>query len=247
MGERVSSAMKTLSVVVPCRNEARRLDQAAFVEAVEKWPWISFCFVDDGSTDTTAEILAHLVNLNPAFHAIYLPSNMGKAEAVRAGMKHVCGNTHADFIGFWDADLAAPLCEVPRFMDIFEKSPTTKAVIGSRWPHLGADIRRTAGRDLAGGIAKFVIRRVLDAQVWDTQCGAKIFARDVADAIFRERFRLKWLFDVELLMRLGKRINAEVRECPLESWFDVPGSNVGLDALGELLALPFLRFRVCRS
>ena len=247
MGGRGAGAMKTLSMVVPCRNEARRLDQTAFVEAVEKWPWMSFCFVDDGSTDSTAEILAHLVNLHPAFHAIYLPSNVGKAEAVRAGMRHVCANTHADFAGFWDADLATPLCEVPRFMRIFDKSPETKAVIGSRWPHLGADIRRTAGRGLAGGLAKLIIRRVLGAQVWDTQCGAKIFARELADAIFRDRFRLRWLFDVELLLRLGKRLKSEVRECPLECWFDVPGSNVGLSALGELLALPFLRLGVCHG
>ena len=48
--------MKTLSMVVPCRNEARRLDQTAFVEAVERWPWMSFCFVDDGSTDASGEI-----------------------------------------------------------------------------------------------------------------------------------------------------------------------------------------------
>ena len=42
--------MKTLALVVPCHNEAKRLDVDAFVRAAEEWPWISFCFVDDGST-----------------------------------------------------------------------------------------------------------------------------------------------------------------------------------------------------
>ena len=55
--------MTTLAIVVPCYNEEQRLNPSAFVEAVEKWPWISFCFVDDGSTDSTAEKLAHMVNL----------------------------------------------------------------------------------------------------------------------------------------------------------------------------------------
>jgi len=235
--------MTTLSIVVPCYNEAHRLDQAAFLEAIGTWPWLSFCFVDDGSTDSTAEMLAHIVNLSPAFHAIYLPTNKGKAEAVRAGMDHLCKNTQVDFVGYWDADLATPLCEVPRFMHLFEETPKTKVVIGSRWPHLGAGIRRTAKRDIAGSFAKFIIRHVLNAPVWDTQCGAKIFTRDVAAEIFRDRFRTRWLFDVELLIRLEKRLRTDVRECPLETWFDVPGSKVGLRTLGELLVLPILRCR----
>ena len=233
--------MKTLALVVPCKNEFMRLQVDEFVRATERWPWISFCFVDDGSTDSTAEKLAHMVNLCPAFHAIYLPANVGKGEAVRTGMNHLCTNTHADFVGFWDADLATPLCEIPRFMRIFEESPTAKAVIGSRWPHLGACIRRTARRGLAGNIAKFIIRRILDAPVWDTQCGAKVFSREVAEEIFHDRFRTRWLFDVELLMRLGKRLKTDVHECPLDTWFDVPGSKVGLRTVGELLTFPVLR------
>ena len=182
-----------------------------------------------------------MVNLYPAFHAIYLSANVGKAEAVRTGMNHLCKNTHADYVGFWDADLATPLCEIPHFMRVFNESPATKAVIGSRWPHLGSCIQRTVRRGLIGNIAKFIIRRILDAPVWDTQCGAKVFSREVAEEIFHDRFRTRWLFDVELLMRLGKRLKTEVHECPLATWFDVPGSKVGLRTVGELLTFPILR------
>ncbi len=231
--------MKTLTLVVPCHNEAKRLDQSAFIRAVEEWPWISFCFVDDGSTDSTAEMLAHMSSLSPAMHAIYLDGNKGKAEAVRQGVLHVCSYSGAGCVGFWDADLATPLDEIPSFMRAFEEQDSLKAVIGSRWPHLGTDIRRSAVRSVTGAIAKAIIRRILKVPVWDTQCGAKIFSLETARRIFQSPFRTRWLFDVELLSRIGRRrLREDVREIPLKAWFDIPGSKVGLRALCELVALP---------
>ncbi len=237
--------MQTLSIVVPCHNEARRLDSAAFIRAVETWPWLSFCFVDDGSTDATAELLAHLSRLSPAMHAIYLSKNKGKSEAVRTGVRHILANTHADLVGFWDADLAAPLEEIPAFLAAFERAKNPpKAVFGSRWPHLGTDIRRSAARGIASIIAKAAIRRVLRVQVWDTQCGAKIFSRAIAGEVFRDKFRTKWLFDVEILARIGaRRLKKETIELPLSAWYDVPGSKVGVSALFELVWLIFAHAR----
>ena len=46
MGDRISKMTKTLSLVIPCYNEAARIDQNAFIQAVERWPWISFCFAN---------------------------------------------------------------------------------------------------------------------------------------------------------------------------------------------------------
>ena len=76
---------------------------------------------------------------------------------------------------------------------------------------------------------KVLIRQVLHAPVYDTQCGAKIFRRDLARRIFAAPFRSRWLFDVELLHRIPPRIlRHAVLEQPLAVWRDVPGSKVHL-------------------
>ena len=228
--------MKTLSLVVPCHNEFNRLHPDAFIEAMERWPWLSFCFIDDGSTDATAERLAWLSNASPSIYAIYLQENLGKAEAVRTGIRHLCEFSHPDLVGFWDADLATSLYEIPRFVQCFETDEKVKAVIGSRWPHLGADIQRSPGRSIASIAFKMAVRRILKVPVWDTQCGAKIFSREVADEIFAAPFSTRWIFDIEILSRLGNdRLLTQVQELPVSSWRDVPGSKIGIGSSATIL------------
>ena len=228
--------MTTLSLVVPCHNEFNRLRPDTFLEATERWPWLSFCFIDDGSTDATAERLAWLSNASPSIYAIYLQENLGKAEAVRTGIRHLCEFSHPDLVGFWDADLATPLYEIPRFVQCFETGKKVKAVIGSRWPHLGADVQRSPGRGIASIAFKMVVRHILKAPVWDTQCGAKIFSREIADEIFAAPFSTRWIFDIEILSRLGSdRLLTQVHELPVSSWRDVPGSKIGIGSSATIL------------
>jgi len=243
--------MKRLALVVPCHNECRRLDVDAFLGAVRKWPWLQLCFVDDGSTDGTGEVLARFAATSPSVITVALPKNCGKAAAVRAGMIRLCDELRPgpDLVGYWDADLATPLDELPDFVKKFEDNPCVRAVIGSRWPHLGAGIRRSAWRDLAGGLVKWVIRHLLDVGVWDTQCGAKVFDREFASELFYAPFRTKWLFDVELLFRAGRyNLETQVHEMPLRKWTDVPGSHLGVASVFAILRdLVVLRIAVKRQ
>lgn len=219
--------MKKLAIVIPCKNEILRLRPCAFFEAVERWPFLCFCFVDDGSTDGTTELLSFLQQNSPSIDAVFLPENRGKAEAVRAGMNFLFNKTDLEWVGFWDADLATPLEEIPRFLETVEKNPRCDAVIGARWPHLGARIERSLFRGFTGMVMKALIRIVLRCSVFDTQCGAKIFRKEVAEEIFADPFISRWLFDVELLKRMGcTRLRKNVIEQPLQDWNEVPGSKL---------------------
>src|SRR5512138_1823489 len=100
-------------VVVPCYNEARRLNTRAFTQFRSSGHWVEFLFVNDGSVDDTLDVLQRLRCASPdTIRVRDQQPNQGKAEAVRTGMLEALDGD-ADFVGYWDADLATPLSAFP--------------------------------------------------------------------------------------------------------------------------------------
>src|SRR3954469_5940497 len=96
-------------VVVPCYNESKRLDTQAFAEFARSHPNITVLFVDDGSTDDTPLILERLRQQHSSrVCTLRLSANVGKAEAVRRGMR-IALRRGPLMVGYWDSDLATPL------------------------------------------------------------------------------------------------------------------------------------------
>lgn len=227
--------MRKTAIIVPCYNEADRLDPTAFQTAAAEDPGLHFIFVDDGSTDGTAELLLSLESANPdRITFVGLEKNCGKAEAVRQGFLKAL-ETEFINIGYWDADLATPLYVINKFCRILDESDTI-IVIGSRVRLLGHRIERLTMRHYLGRIFATFSSLILGIQVYDTQCGAKIFKRTLAlKSVFKEPFRVNWVFDVELLARLllierakgGANAGESWVEYPLEEWADVKGSKLG--------------------
>jgi dolichyl-phosphate beta-glucosyltransferase len=239
--------MHQTTLVVPCYNEEARLQVGVFQRFAAAHPHIRFVMVDDGSQDQTAAILADLAAARPRqFEALSLVVNSGKAEAVRQGMVHAL-ESGADSVGFIDADLAAPLGEVPRLIDVLERRPDVSVVVGSRLSLAGHVIQRRWIRRLLGRCFAAVASRLIGLPLRDTQCGLKLFrATDTARRMFADPFRSRWIFDVELLARLivaeGREAAiAQIYEMPLEAWSEVAGSKLKsgdfVKAVGELLGI----------
>jgi len=221
-------------IVVPCYNEARRLDVRAFATFRATGHWVEFLFVNDGSTDETLKVLEQLRCASPdTVRVLDLPRNQGKAEAVRAGMLSAL-DADADFIGFWDADLATPLAVLPRFLDLLEDRPAVDAVFGARVNLLGRKIERYTWRHHLGRLFATVVSQLLRLAVYDTQCGAKVFRASAGlRAVLADPFATSWLFDVEILARMiaasptgTAGVAARLYELPLDEWRDVAGSKL---------------------
>ena len=138
--------MTPVSVVVPCFNEAGRLPVERFERSLAELADVAFVFVDDGSTDATAATLERLRAGAPdRVRVLHLPRNVGKGEAVRAGVLDAL-QRDARYVGYWDADLATPLTAVATFRDVLEAHPALEMVFGARVQLLGREIRRRALR-----------------------------------------------------------------------------------------------------
>jgi dolichyl-phosphate beta-glucosyltransferase len=218
-------------VIIPCFNEAARLDLRSFAEYLAASPNISFQFVDDGSTDATGTMLDKFAarHLGRA-GVLHLPRNCGKGEAVRQGMLSAI-QRRPEFVGYWDADLATPLDAIGQFRDLLRDRADLVLVMGSRVALLGRHINRKLVRHLLGRGFATAASLTLGLVVYDTQCGAKLFrTTPEAAGVFDKPFRSRWVFDVEILARIlaADPDNAEesIYEFPLDRWTDVQGSQL---------------------
>lgn len=233
--QRPQTDVKSTAIIIPCYNEAARLDQAAFLAFLERAPDTEFLFVNDGSKDATLELLCRMRDATPdQITVIDLEQNSGKAEAVRQGLT-AASEKGATFIGYWDADLATPLDAIVDFTRVLAKFPETQVVYGARRAMLGHRIERTLGRRLVSRICAILARQAVRLPIGDTQCGAKLMRNTplLRNAI-SSPFTAGWLFDVELFTRLSMQMSDRrfaFYEQPLAEWTEVPGSKVSVNAI----------------
>lgn len=230
--------MQKCCIIIPCYNESERILTNEFLVFVKGNPSIYLLFVNDGSSDNTANILEQLSEKHTQINFLNLTINQGKAEAVRSGVLH-CKNLNYNYIGYWDADLSTPLSEIVRFLPFFDGK--IQFLMGSRLKRLGAVVERTRFRHFTGRVFATFTSIILDLPVYDSQCGAKIFDASLINKLFEQKFITKWLFDVELLARyqllVGKSsVLKNVVEIPILEWKEVKGSKLNFMAL---IKVPF--------
>jgi glycosyltransferase involved in cell wall biosynthesis len=221
-------------LVVPCYNEASRLDVERWVRFAEGGP-AKILFVDDGSRDDTLRVLGAMHERSPErVEVLHLSMNGGKGEAVRAGLRRAI-ELACDVVGYSDADLATPPDEIARLFEALDEEPELLGVIGSRIKTLGTHIERRAMRHYLGRVFATGAAVALGRPVYDTQCGAKVFraGATLARAI-EEPFVSRWAFDVELLARLFEGAPADsavIHELPLRTWVHVAGSKLSASGM----------------
>jgi glycosyltransferase involved in cell wall biosynthesis len=214
-----------LSIVIPAYNEEKRLPST--LDAVigyvgQTGLTVEILVVDDGSLDRTAEIVCAFGQKSSCVRLIQNPGNRGKGYAVRNGMLTASG----EWILFSDADLSAPIEECEKLMSAVKRENAAVAIGSRALDRSLIRVHQPAFREYSGRIFNWFMRQCTGLKFYDTQCGFKLYRRDVAKQIFSRQLLDGFSFDVEDLV-IAKALGAPAIEVPVR-WNNVEGSKVSL-------------------
>lgn len=233
--------MKT-GIIIPCYNEEKRLNVSAFLNFITEENDFHLCFVNDGSKDNTIAVLKEIQSSNPTnISVVDMKKNSGKAAAVRAGARYLHSRGDMDFIGFIDADLSTDFEDFNGLLNTLKNNGKLSMVFGSRAKNASKGIKKDSMRALFSKIIKMLVFFILRLPIEDTQCGAKVFRAELVPVLFKRNFFSRWLFDVELFLRMKKhfgnvRILTKIYEQPLHRWVHMEDSKLGLK---DSLEIPY--------
>jgi glycosyltransferase involved in cell wall biosynthesis len=219
--------MNKLVIIIPFFNEQNRMNTANFETIFKSYTDVDFLLIDDGSNDKTFSMINGFSSLHENVATLQLQVNKGKAEAIRNGVLTV---NNYEYVAYLDADLATPVSELIRLFEIAKTKKQFSFFMGSRIKLIGNQVQRNLVRHYFGRVfATIISQLVLKTPIYDTQCGAKIIKLNLAKQLFKDEFKTKWLFDVELLLRLKKLdyyLQESVLEIPLEIWEEKGNSKI---------------------
>ena len=160
------------TVVVPCKNEEGNVP--SIPERVPRMGrFTEIVFVDDASTDATAERVREAIERHPdrPIKLVDGPGR-GKGAAVRAGLEHATG----DIFMILDADMTVMPEDLPAFFTAITETrarSSTARACPIRWSE-----RRCARRTSSEQVSRLLFSFVLEQRITDTLCGHKVVSRD---------------------------------------------------------------------
>lgn len=232
------------SIVIPAFNESSRIPATLreVVACVRKQNWnAEVIVVNDGSTDTTADVVLEIARSAPEIRLVENPGNHGKGYSVRSGMLQALG----EVVMFTDADLSSPIEEAERLFAAIAGG--ADIAIGSRWLESSRQThRQPLYRQFFGRCFNAVTRFIMRLPFADTQCGFKAFTREAAQTVFQLQTIERWGFDPEILFIALKR-DFWIIEVPV-SWAHDARSRMsylkdGFKMLQELAIVRWNAFR----
>lgn len=227
------------SIIVPTYNEEKRIEQtiktiSSFFNG-KKSPY-EIIVSDDKSTDRTLEVLKKqgLPNLK----IIQSDKNYYKGWPVRNGMMASSG----EYILMTDADLSTPISESDKLEKALESG--FDLAIGSRINESGEDERSSQPlyRRILGKLFTY-IRSILTPKIKDSQCGFKMFKKDVAHDLFKRQHIKNIIFDVEILF-LAEKLHYKIAQVPVK-WYYSGETRMRLtikNALATIISLAQIYF-----
>src|SRR3989344_8116377 len=214
-----------LSIIIPAYNEEKRLPLT--LERIIEYLSIHYqgeyeiIVADDGSTDSTSEIVTSFMKRHPELRLLKFPTNRGRGAAVRDGIFEAKG----DFILEADAGGSVNEHAIVDFLSYLVKHPEIDVLTGSRTT-AGSRILtpQPVLRKILGYTFFFLTKIFFGWPVMDRINAFKMYRRGAAADIFRYQFENRFISKAEAVYVAEAR-GWEVRELPI-LWTEHSGSKV---------------------
>jgi glycosyltransferase involved in cell wall biosynthesis len=222
-----------LSVSFPAWNEEENIG-LLLDEALEALPLMADDFeivvVNDGSTDTTADIVADYAAAHTQVRLISHETNLGYGHALRSGLEHAKG----DAIAIIDGDRQFKVADLSALLKLL---PDNDVVIGYRIKRMDPPHRL-----FIAGVYHRVLKAAFQLHVRDVDCGMKLYRREVVDTLLPSLESRAAFISPELVIR-SRHAGYRIAEAGVPHYPRVAGESKGATpkvvarTIGEILKL----------
>lgn len=222
---------KSLSIILPAYNEEANIENSVSLarKAGQRYfDDLEIIVINDGSTDSTGDILDRLALDTNDLRPIHFSENYGYGKALRTGLYLAS----CDLVFFTDSDLQFDLAQIQHLLAWIKDYDI---VAGYREHRADPWLRRVN----AWGW-RVLVRYVLGLSIRDIDCAFKLFRREVFEAV--ELKSVGAMINTELLVRAQKE-GYRIKEVPVSHYPRRAGKQTGANlrvivkAFSELLKM----------
>ena len=223
--------IKSISIVIPFYNEAKRLHLAfkniQYLKKKNYFKKTEVLFINDGSNDDSLQLIDKFKKKEKLegkyfkIKLINLKKNYGKGFAIKKGFLI----SRHKWVLTTDVDFSVPLFYLFKWIDAGYISKNLYIYFGSR-NLKNSRVKTTLLRLCTGKVFQFLIMLFLKIRFKDTQCGFKLYKKSAAKIIFENLDRSGFDHDLEIIL-LAKKNNLKIKELPI-SWHHVDKSKLNI-------------------
>src|SRR3989344_4852650 len=232
--------MVELSIIIPAYNEENRIRETveSYINYFKNYSH-ELIIIPNGCKDKTEDIVKELSKKYLSIKYKTIKEAVGKGKAIKEGFNIAQGS----LIGFVDADNST---KPKDFEDLIKNIKGYDCIIASRYMK-GSIVKpkQKIMRIIGSRAFNFLVRIMLNLEICDTQCGAKLYKKNAIKNITPKLDVTRWAFDVDLLLKL-KNQGYNIKEFPT-TWEDKAGSKFSLNKAILEMFLALTRLRLINS
>ncbi len=174
-----------LSLIIPCYNEEEGIpslqqELSTVLPQVSQKYSVELIFVDDGSTDKTAELLQNSFGSTPQTTILKHETNKNLGAALKTGLSHARG----ELIATWDSDCTYPLSLLPSMLNTLDEA--THIVTVSPYHPLGKVENVPPYRIFLSKGASLMYKFLLHSGIYTHSAMVRVYRREVLSRVQSE-------------------------------------------------------------